>query len=107
MRNAPVSISFSASRSPLKSGLFLLFKACYSAAMVVRMRHTRSHTRNRRSHHALKAQALSVCECRAPRVAHRACPQCGPYKGRLVFAVAPKPAKKADKRAKREKSEAR
>jgi large subunit ribosomal protein L32 len=74
--------------------------------MVVRMRHTRSHTRNRRSHHALVAQALVTCECGAARVPHRACQACGRYKGRVVIDVAGKAAKKAERRTKREKSEA-
>lgn len=74
--------------------------------MVVRMRHTRSHTRNRRSHHALKAQVLGVCECGAARVPHRACAACGRYKGRVVVNVAEKAQKKAERRQKREKSEA-
>lgn len=74
--------------------------------MVVRMRHTRSHTANRRSHHALKAQTLATCECGAPRVSHRACQNCGRYKGRTVVDVAGKAAAKAQRRAKRDKSEA-
>ena len=75
--------------------------------MVVRMRHTRSHTANRRSHHALKAQALAVCECGAPRVSHRACAQCGRYRGRVVVDVAAKASAKAAKAAKREKAAAK
>lgn len=74
--------------------------------MVVRMRHTRSHTRNRRSHHALKAANLALCECGAPRLSHRACPQCGRYKGRVVVDVAGKAAAKASRRAKRDKAQA-
>jgi large subunit ribosomal protein L32 len=70
------------------------------------MRHTRSHTRNRRSHHALVAQVLATCECGAARVSHRACPQCGRYKGRVVIDVAAKAQAKAARRAKRDKSEA-
>lgn len=67
--------------------------------MVVRMRHTRAHTANRRSHHALKAQKLAVCECGAPRVSHRACAACGRYRGRVVVDMAGKAAKKAKARA--------
>ncbi|HEV7449638.1 MAG TPA: 50S ribosomal protein L32 [Candidatus Paceibacterota bacterium] len=74
--------------------------------MVVRMRHTRAHTANRRSHHALKAQKLAVCECGAPRVSHRACQTCGRYRGRIVVDVAAKAQAKSARKAKREKSEA-
>ncbi len=76
--------------------------------MVVRMRHTRSQTASRRSHHALKAQSLVVCECGAPRVSHRACPACGRYNGRVVIDVAGKLAARQAKAAKKEgaKSEA-
>lgn len=74
--------------------------------MVVRMRHTRAHTANRRSHHALKAQKLAVCECGAPRVSHRACAACGRYRGRIVVDVAAKMAAKSARKAKRGKSEA-
>lgn len=65
--------------------------------MVVRMRHTRAHTANRRSHHALIAKTLAKCECGAVRVSHRACAQCGRYRGRVVIDVAGKAARKAAK----------
>lgn len=53
--------------------------------MVIRMRHTKSHTRNRRSHHAISRGGVSVCpECGAPKMAHRACTSCGSYRGRKV-----------------------
>ena len=65
--------------------------------MVVRMRHTRAHTANRRSHHALKAQTLAKCECGATRVSHRACPSCGRYRGRVVVDKVAKAEKKATK----------
>ena len=65
--------------------------------MVVRMRHTRAHTANRRSHHALKAQTLATCECGAVRVSHRACATCGRYRGRVVVDMAAKQKKKAAK----------
>ncbi|MSR70765.1 50S ribosomal protein L32 [Candidatus Kaiserbacteria bacterium] len=74
--------------------------------MVVRMRHTRSQTANRRSHHALKAQKLAICECGAPRVSHRACAACGRYRGRVVVDVAGKASVKAAKRSKRDKAQA-
>jgi len=69
--------------------------------MVVRMRHTRAHTANRRSHHALKAQTLAKCECGASRVSHRACPSCGRYRGRVVVDLV----KKAEKKLANKKGE--
>lgn len=71
--------------------------------MVVRMRSTRSHTGNRRSHHALKARGLSVCEnCKAPKQKHLVCAACGQYKGRKVIdmeAALKKQTKKAQEKA--------
>jgi large subunit ribosomal protein L32 len=56
--------------------------------MVVRMRHTRAHTANRRSHHALKASNLIACSnCSAFITPHRVCDACGFYKGKKVVAV--------------------
>ncbi|HEX8994199.1 MAG TPA: 50S ribosomal protein L32 [Candidatus Paceibacterota bacterium] len=68
--------------------------------MVVRMRHTRAHTANRRSHHALKAPNLVVCECGATRRKHTACSSCGRYRGRVIVDVAGKAAAKSAKRTK-------
>ncbi|MBP6857728.1 MAG: 50S ribosomal protein L32 [Candidatus Pacebacteria bacterium] len=51
--------------------------------MVVRMRHTRSHTANRRSHHALKSPALSKDASGTLHIRHRATLD-GMYKGRSV-----------------------
>ena len=66
--------------------------------MTVRMRHTRSHTRNRRSHHALGAPRLSTCpKCSAPHLRHRMCTNCGTYRGREVVDVMKKVIKKAEK----------
>lgn len=70
--------------------------------MVVRMRHTRAHTANRRSHHALSSAVLIQCECGAKRVSHRACQQCGRYNGRVVVDLAGKAVARAAKTAKRE-----
>ncbi len=56
--------------------------------MVVRMRHTRAHTANRRSHHALKASNLVTCKnCSALNAPHIVCSACGFYKGKKVVAV--------------------
>lgn len=66
--------------------------------MVVRMRHTRATTGDRRSHHALKDVRLSECSnCKEKHVRHRACPACGIYRGKTVIDVVAKAAKKAAK----------
>lgn len=55
------------------------------------MRHTRAHTKNRRSHHALTAPVLSVCKnCGANHRPHHMCLECGFYKGRQVMDLAAK-----------------
>ncbi len=49
-------------------------------------RHSHSRTRKRRSHDALKAPGITVCEdCGEPKEPHRLCGSCGTYKGRAVF----------------------
>ena len=54
--------------------------------MTVRMRHTRAHTANRRSHHAIKKSNLVTCEkCGKKRENHRACGNCGVYNTRAVL----------------------
>jgi large subunit ribosomal protein L32 len=59
--------------------------------MVIRMRHTRAHTANRRSHHALKTPTLATCSnCGAKHRPHHMCLECGHYKGRLVVDMAAK-----------------
>ena len=59
--------------------------------MVIRMRHTRAHTANRRSHHALKTPTLAVCSnCAAKHRPHHMCLECGFYKGRMVVDMAAK-----------------
>ena len=61
--------------------------------MVIRMRHTRAHTKNRRSHHALKAPTLAKCSnCDASRRPHHMCLECGFYDGRQVIDLASKKA---------------
>lgn len=59
------------------------------------MRHTRSHTKNRRSHHALKAPALSTCShCGAQHRPHHMCLECGYYNGRQVMDLEAEKAKR-------------
>lgn len=77
--------------------------------MVVRMRHTRGHTRNRRSHHALKSSAIMNTKGDGLRLNHTASKITGTYKGKPVKALQRKldkkiakktPAKKVAKKAK-------
>ena len=63
--------------------------------MVIRMRHNRSQTRQRRSHHALKAPTLSVCSnCKAEHRPHHMCLSCGFYNGRQVMDLVAEKAKR-------------
>lgn len=66
--------------------------------MVVRMRHTRSHTRNRRSHHALSAPAITSEKGGALNLRHRVSPVSGTYRGRQVIDVEKKIEKTIAKR---------
>lgn len=51
-------------------------------------RHSKSRTRKRRSHDALKVQSVATCsECGEPKEPHRLCASCGTYKGRTVFSI--------------------
>lgn len=69
--------------------------------MVIRMRHNRSQTKQRRSHHGLKAPALSTCaNCGSLHRPHHMCQDCGFYKGRQVIDVVGEKAKR-DERIKR------
>jgi large subunit ribosomal protein L32 len=47
-----------------------------------------SHARQgkRRAHHHLEIPQLVACpQCKRPRLAHHACPNCGTYRGRAIF----------------------
>lgn len=71
--------------------------------MSVRMRHTRAHTRNRRSHHALEGVRLSRClKCGLEHQRHTVCSNCGTYRGREVIDVLAKLGKKERKAKERE-----
>jgi large subunit ribosomal protein L32 len=76
--------------------------------MVNRMRHNRSQRGTTRSHHALTAQALSVCpDCNAKRLSHKVCANCGKYNGRVVIDVMAKTIKKEKKLKAQAKPEAK
>jgi large subunit ribosomal protein L32 len=67
--------------------------------MVIRIRHTHSHTGNRRSHHALEAKNLSDCaNCKQKKETHVVCKNCGFYRGRKVIDVVKKIEKKQAKK---------
>ena len=71
--------------------------------MTVRMRHTPSHTKNRRSHHALSGAGLIVCsQCSAKTLPHRICQNCGFYRSREVIDVLKKLTKKERKAKQKE-----
>ncbi len=55
--------------------------------MAVPKRRTSKSKRNkRRSHDAIGIPARSTCpQCRAPKAPHRACSNCGTYRGREVI----------------------
>jgi len=72
--------------------------------MSIRMRHTRSHTKNRRSHHALKGSTFSKCKnCSNLHIRHTACVNCGSYRGNQIINVVKKIEKKARKQKEKEK----
>ena len=71
--------------------------------MVVRMRHTKSHTKNRRSHHALSGTNFVKCEnCGSLKKGHLVCASCGFYRGRKILDLV----KKAEKKQKKAKAKA-
>jgi large subunit ribosomal protein L32 len=52
-------------------------------------RHSPSRKGMRRAHDALSLPAFSICSnCGTPKLPHRACPECGYYRGRQVIEAA-------------------
>jgi large subunit ribosomal protein L32 len=47
---------------------------------------SRSRSRRRKATWRVSAPRLSPCpQCNTPRMSHRACPECGTYKGREIL----------------------
>ncbi len=66
--------------------------------MVVRMRSTKSHRNNRRSHDGLSSPAVTMdASTHVPHLRHRASLVTGQYKGRTVIDMHAKLAKRAKK----------
>ncbi len=67
------------------------------------MRHTRAHTKNRRSHHKIKEPRLSVCsKCSAYHVRHRVCGKCGMYRGKQLLDFSARQEKEEKKKKQKE-----
>ncbi|KND49066.1 MAG: ribosomal protein L32 [Parcubacteria bacterium C7867-005] len=73
--------------------------------MTVRMRHTRSQTKQRRSHHALSNPAIAEDSSGNPHLRHRMSPTTGIYRGRKVVDMGARAVRKASKT--KEKANAR
>ena len=84
---------------------FTFFNSCANLKlMVIRMRHTKGKRNRVRSHHALKPKVFSLCShCKAEKLPHTVCRNCGYYNGRLVIDVLAKSNKKEAKKKTAEK----
>jgi len=52
---------------------------------VPKKKSTRSRIGNRRAHQKLTLPAISLCpQCKAPKLPHFACRECGYYKGEII-----------------------
>lgn len=66
--------------------------------MSVRMRHTRGHSGNRRSHHKVSTPRLSSCvKCGAEHLRHHLCDNCGTYREHEIIDVVKKDARKLER----------
>ncbi|MDD3125160.1 MAG: 50S ribosomal protein L32 [Candidatus Kapabacteria bacterium] len=51
-------------------------------------RHSKTRRDKRRTHYKGTAPSVNLCpQCNAPKLPHRACPECGYYNGRKVLQV--------------------
>lgn len=73
--------------------------------MVVRMRHTRAHTANRRSHHALKGTRLTTSKEGTVHPRHRVLLDGSTYRGRSVMDAGAKRLARAQKSQKQRQQE--
>ena len=49
-------------------------------------RHSQSRKGRRRSHHGMSVPSFAACaNCGTPKLPHKACPECGFYRGRQVI----------------------
>lgn len=64
--------------------------------MSVRMRHTKSHSKNRRSHHALVTTNIITNDDKTLRLPHRLDEATGTYRGKQIVAKAAVKEKKKD-----------
>jgi len=70
---------------------------------VPKQKHTKSRRDRRRSHHALKKQAFSICsKCGFVVLPHRLCWNCGTYSGMEIIDVLAKLTKKERKKKEKE-----
>ncbi|HAR34282.1 MAG TPA: 50S ribosomal protein L32 [Desulfobacter sp.] len=52
---------------------------------VPKQKSSKARGRKRRTHYKTGAPTITLCsECQEPKLPHRACPECGAYKGRNV-----------------------
>jgi len=65
------------------------------------MRHTRSHTKNRRSHHKLEKPTLSKNEKGVSHIRHRASAVTGTYRGKGVVDIEAAIVRKAERQKKK------
>ena len=73
---------------------------------VPKQRHTKSRRNKRRSHHALKQQAIFLCpKCKSQILPHTLCENCGSYAGREYIDVMAKLTKKERKKKEKEIAE--
>ena len=51
-------------------------------------RQSKARSRKRRTHYKAESVSTSGCpQCSQPKIPHRACPECGYYRGRPILSV--------------------